>query len=417
VGASQSSALVANKVSPMPGESALPEVAREKCDTEKLGVEAFNPAAEKETIGVCRRPLSLEGARGDDTHRWWEAYSADATTWPTLIYQRADEARSEKDRVPLLSSASIRILTALSRTNTHSGMGIVFGEVPRGLEIRLIGRSDAPIYFDSGMKPGEAASENAAKRNFVFFNVAPGQPLLSITRSGSKVSGSVPLVVKAGIATWIRVPDPVEKTFSFTVYDASSRKERRLANMTVDIVGQASRVGITDKKGVARIAKVATFGSYPIYVDVVRDDKSYKNRYRVLPSENEARPLYFFDEKRASGWISQLAGGVSPVSGLIVGVVPASALSPKSQVREAALENHLRIGTFDKKGSLVPERYLLDGNDHLLSESRVSPGLDRFIGVQVPEGVAIPSVIDSKGQLVWSQIVYAQPGVINVVGP
>jgi hypothetical protein len=396
-------------------ETPVAEVDRSKCDTEKMGVEAFNPSAEKETLTVCRRPLSLEGSLGQDNHRWWEAYESENTHWPTLAFQRVKDPLQEKDRIPMLSTASIRILSTISRVNVHEGTGVVFGEIPRGLDIRLVGRSDAPIYLDSGMKVREVTADPSAKRHFIFLNVAPGQPLLTVTQSEKALSGSIPLVVKAGMATHIRVPEPTEKDATFTIYDASA-KSARIAGITGEIIGQAGRMGISDKKGSLKVSKVVTFGAYPLYLDLARSEKSYKNRYRISPSEMN-RPLVFIDEKRANAWISQLAGGVSPYSGMIVGMVPSSALSTKKAAGDSAKANQLRIGTFEKKSSLVPERYLIDRGDHLISQSNVQEGLARFVAVQIPEGVAIPSVIDAQGEFLWSEIVYAQPGVINIVGP
>jgi hypothetical protein len=406
------SAPVANTLAPSAGSAPESEPVQGKCDTEKLGVEAFNPSAEKETLSVCRRSLSLEGAANAESPRWWEAYGTESAHWPTLIYQRSAEAKQEKSRIPMLSIASIRILSTISRVNTHTGMGIIFGEIPRGLEIRLVGRSDAPIYLDGGMNVRDVSDDPTAKRQFVFLNVAPGQPFLAVTDTTKKSSGAIPLIVKAGIATYIRVPELTEKDASFVIYDASSATEKRLSGVTAEIVGQTGRIGISDKKGVLKIQKIATFGEYPLYLDLVRNTKSYKNRYRLAPSDTN-RAFLFFDERRANDWISQLAGGVSPYSGMIVGMVPKSTLSPK----DPAKSSHLRIGTFEKKSSLVPERYLIDGSDRLVSESKVRSGLSRFVAVQVPEGVAIPSVIDAQGELLWSEIVYAQPGVINIVGP
>ncbi|MBS1963396.1 MAG: hypothetical protein JST04_14370 [Bdellovibrionales bacterium] len=389
---------------------AEPAVDTKKCETARIGMEAFNTGAEKEALSICRRELSVEGSREGPQARWWESYENEAEHWPTLSYQKPGAA-SATNRTPLLSTASIRILSAISKTNTHTGTGIIFGEVAKGLEIQLLGRSDSPIYLDSGMK---VSADSATSRQFVFLNVAPGQPLLVVKDREKNVSGAIPLIVKSGMATNLKVSEPREAELDLVVLDASAAKETRLANMTAEVIGQPGRLGVTDAKGVVKIRKIAVFDDFPIYVDVLKNDKGYKNRFRIRPAALGRGPLpfFFFDEKRVGGWLAQLAGGLSPYSGLIAGVAPAADL-PKAKGES----RYLKIGILEKKSSLVPERYVLDEKERLVSESTLRTGRARYIGVQIPEGPAIPTIVDEKGEVRWSELVYAQPGVINVVNP
>ncbi|MBC7384645.1 MAG: hypothetical protein H7301_00600 [Cryobacterium sp.] len=390
-----------------------PAVQLKKCETARIGVEAFVPSADKESLTVCQRALTLEGLASGNQARWWEVYGTEKEHWPTLIFSKPGELTSE-NRVPMLSNASIRILSVVSHMNTHEGTGILFGETPRGVEVELLGRADAPIYLDQGLRNGLV--ENSITRPFVFLNVQPGQPLLSIRDSSRGVRGAIPLMVKSGLATFVKIPKAEKKSLSFLVLDASSRNEKTLPNLTGEIVGQSGKVGISDRKGILKISDVSFFGDYPVFVDLLTDEKSYKNRYRVRLGERDSKTglmtLFYFNEIRVSGWLKQLAGGVSPYSGVIAGVVPYAALP-----RNPKESRTLRIGTFDKKSSLIPERYLLDASDQLISTPNAQTGLGRFIGVQVPEGAAAPTLVDERGTPVWSELVYAQPGVINVVGP
>ncbi len=392
---------------------AEPAVDTRKCETSRTGVEAFNASAEKDSLSICRRELSLEGPSDGAQSRWWESYENETEHWPTLSFAKPGDATST-NRTPLLSTASIRILSAVAKTNTHTGTGIVFGEVAKDLEIQLLGRSDSPIYLDAGMKPHDPAADGVGSRQFVFLNVEPGQPLLIVKSRDKNLSGAIPLVVKSGMATHLAVTEPREVDLEFTVFDASAAKETRLANLTAEVIGQPGKMGITDRTGSLKIRRVAAFDEFPIYVDVLKNEKSYKNRFRIRPSTiaRGAFPLFFFDETRVAGWLAQLAGGLSPYSGLIAGVAPASALG-KSKIDA----RFLKIGILEKKSSLVPERYLLDEHDRLVSDSALGAGRTRYIGVQIPEGPTIPTIVDAKGAVRWSELVYAQPGVINVVSP
>lgn len=396
------------------------EIDLNRCDTARFGVEAFNPGVEKESLSICLRTLSHEGGREGQQARWREAYGTEKEHWPTLTLLR-DSQLSNLNRIPMLSNASIRILSAISKTNTHTGTGILFGEIPSGLEIQLIGRSDSPIYLDAGLKVSDSNADLSTLRQFVFLNVQPGQPLLSVKDTRGR-TGALPLVVKAGIATYLKVPEPKVMDLSFTLFDASSRTEKRLSGFTGEIVGQPGKIGISDSHGYIKISKAVVLGDYPLYFDLLENEKGYKNRYRIRPEDRDLKtgaiPLFFFNEKRVATWLKQLAGGVSPYSGLIVGALPQDSLAEKKGTpKNSKMNRALRIGTLEKKSALVPERYVLSMDDQLVIKHALTPVDSRFIGVQIPEGAAIPSLIDENGALLWSEIVYAQPGVINVVGP
>jgi len=395
-----------------PQETAA-EIDLKKCDTARFGFEAFNPGAEKDSLTICRRALSQEGTKNGSQAKWWEAYGTEKEHWPTLALLRESQI-SETSRIPMLSNASIRILSAISKTNTHTGTGILFGEIPRGLEIQLLGRSDSPIYLDGGMKVRDAVADATGFRQFVFLNVQPGQPLLVVKDSQKNISGALPLVVKAGTGTYVKVPEPKVMDLQFRILDASSSMEKRLSGLTGEIVGQSAKIGISDRTGTLKISKVAVLGDFPLYIDILQSEKGYKNRYRIRPEERDLKsgsiPLFFFNEGRVDGWLKQLTGGVSPFSGLIVGVIAPNLIGAKK-------DRALRIGTLEKKSTLVPERYILSNSDQLSIKDSLESTDTRFIGVQIPEGAAIPSLIDKSGGLLWSEIVYAQPGVINVVGP
>ncbi len=408
--------VVSTKIKESIAPGSEPNVDLRKCETARIGVEAFQPGSENESLAICRRALSHEGLKNGDQARWWENYPSEGSEhWPALVYRRPSEITA-KNRVPLLSTSAIRILTTLLRVNTHSGMGIVFGEVADGLDIKILGRADQPIYLDGGMRIQSGRSgPDGARRRFVFLNVEPGQPLLQV-KTPLGVTGAIPLVVKAGMGTHIQVEAPVLKSVDLTLFDASAEKETRLAKHTAEVVGQPGRLAISDAKGLIRIEGVAIFGEYPLYIDITQNQKSYKNRYRIgastLRTEKPKQDLYFFAEKRIGSWLAQLSGGVSKHSGLIVGVAPKEFASLAD-----APTRHLKMGVLEKRSSLVPERYHLNSNDELTTESAIRPGSERYLGVQIPEGPCIPTVVDETGTVLWSTLVYAQPGVINVVTP
>jgi len=257
------------------------------------------------------------------------------------------------------------------------------------------------------LKPVENGDARRA-RYFAFLNVAPGSPVLQISPRGGSRGGAIPILVKPGFSTFVRIPMPALKTIEARVFDASSRVARGIPSLSVQVIGQDGKAAVTDTRGTFEIRDVVTFGDYPLYVDVAPNEKSFKHRYRIRANETKGKSLFYFSEPIVAHWVSQLEGGVSPFSGLVVGAVPSIAQEKTAYVR---------VGNFDKKAPLSPEAYTLMADDSLNGSQKIGNGNVRFIGVQIPEGPNVPTVLGPAGEVLWSELVIAQPGVINVVGP
>lgn len=387
-----------------PSREPIPEP-KKSCDTALIGREAFNLSS-NETLSVCRRALSLEGSVKGSQSKWWEVRESSAH-WPTIVWQDDREAFRPERRVPLISNNNVKLLSAIARVSVQPSAGIVFGEIPAGLEIQITGRSEPVIFFDATLKPVEPGDVSRS-RYFAFLNVAPGNPVLQVSLRGGSRGGAIPIVVKPGFSTFVRVPMPQLKTLESRVFDASSRVARGIPSLSVQVIGQDGKTAVTDTRGAFEVRDVVTFGDYPIYVDVAPNEKSFKHRYRIRANEMKDKALFYFSENVVSHWVSQLEGGVSPFSGLVVGAVPAIASE------NAAF---IRIGSFDRKDSLSPEAYALSNEETLKGDQKLGNGNVRFIGVQIPEGPNVPTILAPNGEALWSELVIAQPGVINVVGP
>ncbi len=375
------------------------------CDSALIGKEALLISPNQETMSVCRRSISYEGARGNQS-RWWEVRES-TSHWPTLTWQKEADAFLDQSRIPMLSFNTVKLLSAISRAEAQLSAGIVFGEIPAGLEMSLSGRADAPTYFDRNMKP-IASSDVTQARYFAFLNVAPGNPLLYVSSRSGTQSAAISILVQAGHGTYVSVPLPKLIKIKTRIYDANSARPRGLSALSVQVIGQEGRTAVTNTQGQFEITDVVTFGDHPIYLDVAPNEQSFKHRYRLSPNEVTNKNLFYFSEQTVAHWVSQLEGGVSPMSGLIVGAV-----SRLEQEKDATL----RIGSLEKKTLLSPEVYALSANDELVADPKLGRGQVRFMGVQISEGANIPSIFNSAGEMIWSELVIAQPGVINVVGP
>lgn len=382
-------------------------VDKRTCDTALIGQEAFSSGVgSDEKISVCRRVISFEGSASGSGSRWWEVRES-VNHWPTLIHQRPESALIKNDRIPVLSVNTVKILSALSKTQAQlKSTGIIIGELPPGLNATLSGRSEAVMYFDARLQMVDAHDAKQA-RYFAFLNVEPGLPLLNVTLKSGNGAGTIALLVQSGSVTYVRVPSPRVRKISGTVFDAVSAKAAAISKATVQVVGQPGKQAVSDRKGNFEIGNVLTFDDHPLFIDVSSGPKEFKHRYRVNPEESRSLSLFRFGAKEVSNWIQQLEGGVSPMSGLIVAALPG--LFTGKELLE------FKIGTLDRKNVLKPEVYGLGPADVLQDSNKIQSSSARVLSVQVPEGPNIPSAFDLKGKLVWSETVYSQPGVINVV--
>ncbi|MGK5082192.1 hypothetical protein WDW37_02720 [Bdellovibrionota bacterium FG-1] len=66
--------------------------------------------------------------------------------------------------------------------------------------------------------------------------------------------------------------------------------------------------------------------------------------------------------------------------------------------------------------TLRPETYTLDANGQLEVGLPLGQATPRFASVQVPEGPSVVQIEDNNRHPVWSQLVFAQPGVVNIIG-
>jgi hypothetical protein len=67
--------------------------------------------------------------------------------------------------------------------------------------------------------------------------------------------------------------------------------------------------------------------------------------------------------------------------------------------------------------TLKPETYAITNAGQLEVNAPLSVGATRFVAVQVPEGPVLARVENKSGTIIWSELVLAQPRIIDIVGP
>ena len=400
-------------------------IQHEDGDYVPIYVEAFQP--ELLVYGARSQMLSQESSVLEKK-RGWQLASGATDHWPTLNWI---DATGVKDwSVPLMSANTIHSLGMMEGATQQTTAGIIFGRIAEGWDVEFSGRAERPVFltperFRAGASqvPGQEQGQTEHNvdsdpdrnisqkyRYFALLNAQPGAHLLYFTSHVGAGTGAVAIPVMGGTATYMDLVDiqsgPVTGRVQFTGKEA--RQKGAFDNITVRILGQDSAAGVTDSRGQFHFDNVLTASTYPIYMET---DKAggFTHRYHVLPQERDQVILHRISKPKVMDWLQQLEGGISDTSGLVVGAVPGLV----EKFRDTLLLP--RVHAIPASKSLIPETYTLSSRGRLSPQTALNLYETRFVGVQVPEGLALSQVEDEHGRILWSQLTMASPGVINIV--
>ncbi|MDR3607519.1 MAG: carboxypeptidase-like regulatory domain-containing protein [Oligoflexia bacterium] len=333
---------------------------------------------------------------------WGKAEAPDH--WPTL-------ARSSVAGVPLISRNSAKLLSAIAGVTLQGDTGIVFGKIPSGWNVRISGRAERPVVLNY-QNQTVAPQSSDGDRYFAFLNVTPGAHLVYLADASGAEQGAVAAAVLDGTSSYFDLTSISHATASGQVLDGSGETIHPQLRVTVRILGKATAVAQTDDHGRFQIPNVTTVGDYPVFIETDAAE-GHTHRYQVKAQQLSSLTLYRLDSRAIEDWLNQLEGSISPESGLIVAALPSLVASFGST---AHLQPEVQtLGSTE--ATLQPEVYTLDSTGQLEVHVPLDEQANRFISVQIPEGPALASLVDSSGQVVWSQIVVSSPGVVSLIGP
>jgi hypothetical protein len=400
-------------------------------------VEAFD--AKQTSIPGSSQAISAESVDADETIKrgWNLSLSASADHWPTLNW--FDPSVDAKQFIPLLHNNTVKSFETARLGNIvqQAGAGIVFGKIASGWQVEfaeedIIGRK-SPLFLDSqALIMGNEDVD--AERYFVYLNVNPGSRVVYLNSRHGGGSGGVALPVMAGTATYLDLSKiSVDKKVSGILYDEVHTAEEPLwplAGATVRVIGQASAVVVTDSNGGFEANHLVTAASYPIYIEsdkLVETDmgenkrSGFTHRYRILQKEMENLKLYRISRSQVKGWLKQLSGPINQETGIEEPISKESGIvvASLSQMIDSHPDLNLfpSVRAIPSSSSLVPETYTLSSSGQLEVLAPLQSTEPRFIGVQVPEGPVVTQVTDQGRNVIWSELTFASPGVINMIGP
>ena len=347
---------------------------------------------------------SFEGWSHRSTEGWIVTTAADH--WPTLSYLKADVPSSAR----LTSYRDASIMAALAGVAIQPTAGLLVGSIPAGYSVELSGRAEYPIYWKPG-KGQVSSQEIEEERSFAFLNVEPGMQVVSLVHAWTGERIPVAVAIVGGYSTDADLRVIRKVSVRGKVSSASARSFAPVAGVTVSRVGQLDSAVKTDSAGSFQFAKVLVAGNLPLYFEYHRAAGSFPHRVRVQLSDSDAidvGALFGFEDQQIVGWVSQLEGGVSPESGVIVGAWSSS----EKQLRS----NSLYPVTYpiEPNPVLEPETYYLEGAERLTVAGTLSPGRNRIMSTQLVAGLHKVELRDEvSDQVAWSEIGIASPGVVT----
>ena len=297
-------------------------------------------------------------------------------------------------------------LSKLADAELQHDAAIVFGKVPAGWNVEYSDRAEKVLYLDD---QNQLTSSSDVPRYFAFLNAAPGAQLVTLKAALGAETAAIAIPVLNGSSTYVDLTAVTKRSFSGYVLDAGAPTRQPISGATVNVVGQPNAVFFTTDSGYFHLSEVYAVSSFPVFVES-STPTGFKHRYRVTPDHLDEVELYRMSDAQVQGWISQLEGGVSPESGLIVAAV--------RKLTDAYGDGRLFPTTRSllANTTLTPETYTLSIQGDLEVGKPLDMESSRFLSAQVPAGPNISEIQDNNHNVVWSQLVVSQPGVINVVG-
>ena len=353
--------------------------------------------------------IPVEGVRTEQVSRDGWQLSFAPLHWSTLSWEEGQE--TPQGGIPLLSQNTAQILAHLAGVTLQSQAGIVFGQIEPGWSVELSERAEQPILLGEDLQTVSQVSEG---RYFIFLNASPGSHLVYFTSKFGKGSGAVALPVLGGTATYLDLSRIESRTLTGTVtraIDPEVDQDAHVGGAEIRVVGQSGTWARTNRVGRFSLPQVWVTPRYPFFIETDKGS-GFTHRYRVLPQKMANLDLVRIPTRQVREWISQLEGGMSQQSGLIVVAVPMLvAQAPSSSLFPSVHPLGL------SSSSLVPETYTLSPGGLLQAHAPLGDYESRFVGVEISEGPAIIQLRDQGQNVIWSELSIVSPGVVNVIGP
>lgn len=334
------------------------------------------------------------------------------------------EEQPIRDEVPVQkASAATQLHTepverALSRVATIEGtvpadgwMSLSFkgglGSVPRVITFVSSNGStqEAPLNSQGWVRVPPAQGVGA-DYSFRAAGVRPGAGIVRVQSPDRSKEAVVAVMAKPGRTALLSLgseaflAEPVR--VHGHVFEAEGLEPTPVAGVEVQLVGDASRVAITDAHGAYDLGELVLAKEAKVFIEATRAG-GFKHRFEATAADQS---LFLFSEERLASWGRAFEGGLSPTSGWVVAAVARAGLKPVVEPSSRAL---------------TPEVYELSTDNSISLDSeaerrgRRDSHSGRWLGVEIPEGHAQISLQDERGKTLSSTWSVISPGVVNVI--
>lgn len=400
--------------------------------------------------GVSARMLSSEKANGQ-FDRGLGFAQEESQHWSTVDW--FDPAETGVQPIPLVGMNSLRYIAAIGGVNSQSEQtGFIFGKIARGWDVSYSDVSEKTVYLyardvldqngNISHRQGTVIEEDMTgqvteERYYVILNVMPGARALKISSQMGEGEASIPVPIFSATGFHADLTQISKRTFSGQVFRdhngeelADSTGTYSLTNdhLSIEVSGQTAGQAILDSvTDEFEIKNVLVVGSYPFYVHVKHPNRAGEiHQYRVFPSEMRGYTVYLISSAKIEQWLSQVQHVGSLSQNITVVAVPSLVKAYAPQ------ELHPRLDSWaqpEKKRHQVYTVYPWTQMDSPYDEVKSDLALGdigdkrtRFFGFS-DSGLALPSVRDEAGRVLWSELTLTIPipnnhsRFVNIVGP
>ena len=383
--------------------SSVLDVEVQRDPTQRVFIEAFDRLGSR-IQGVDTQFLTAELAGTD--YRGWEV----ATSFNHLPTVNWVDPQGPVSHTPLIGLNTIALLESRFGIHSESSAGIVFGRVQAGWKVELSDRAERPIFLDdSGLLSDQ--DNVAVDRNFIFLNSAPGVQMVFFESTLGRGMGSVAVPVLTGAASYVDLTHIQWTTLSGKI----TEKTDDLSTIaTFRVVGQSAAVAGVRVGENFRLDSVVVAHPYPLFVETDRAD-GYTQRYRLLSDQLQNLDFTRFSRERIEKWkvqIAHLQNGLSPESGMLVAAFPRLV-----EHYQQDTDLKVRIRALTESSHLNPSVYVRAPNGALNADHFLAPHEDFVIGAQISEGPFILEVLNHAQNVIYSELGFSSPGVLNVFNP
>ena len=354
--------------------------------------------------GVETQFLSAESV--GEEYRGWQIASS-FHHLPTVSWV---DPQGPLTQIPLIGLNTIALLESRFGVRSEGTAGIVFGRIQAGWKVELSDRAERPIFLDdSGLLTDQ--DHDTVDRTFIFLNSAPGVQMVFIESVQGRGNAAVAVPVLTGAASYLDLTHLQSTTLSGKV---TERTEDQSSIATLRVVGQSTAVTGVHLGQEFKLEGVVVAHPYPLFVETDRGD-GYTQRYRLQPDQLRDVVLTRFSRERVERWrgqISLLQGGISPESGMLVAAFPHLVEQQNQDV-----DLRVRIRPILESTQWNPSVYVRAPNGKLNEGPFIAPHEDFVVGSQIPEGPFILEVVDHQQRVLYSELGFASPGVLNIFNP